>query len=136
MEISNRIKVSKEATDKMKQLKTKLKTGPLYSIARMGLMYSLSDTTPPQKEFYKEDGMDFNKTTFFGDDYYTYMTLLEEYGLYTKPSADKKSTKTDKLSPKQTTSYLIAHTNRGIVKLSNRIKNQEDLLELIKEQNI
>lgn len=136
MNISNRIKVSKEATDKMKQLKTKLKTGPLYSIARMGLMYSLSDDMPPQKEYYLEDGMDFNKTTFFGDDYYTYMTLLEEYGLYTKPTDSNKSEITDELGPKQLTSYLVAHTNRGIVKLSNRIKGQEDLLDLVKEQNL
>ncbi|MFG1593550.1 DndE family protein [Halobacteriovorax sp. CON-3] len=136
MNISNRIKVSKEATDKMKQLKAKLKSGPLYSIARMGLMYSLADEMPPQKEYYQEDGMDFNKTTFFGDDYYTYMTLLEEYGLYTKPTDSRKSEITDELGPKQLTSYLAAHTNRGIVKLSNRIKGQEDLLDLVKEQNL
>lgn len=134
--ISNRIKVSKEATDKMKQLKTKLKAGPMYSIARLGLMFSLSEEKPPQKEFYKEDGMDFNRITLFGDDDPVYIASIREFGLYTKPTEDSPSSLVEDLKAKDATSYLVAHINRGVSKLHNRIKNQDDLYELIKQQNI
>jgi DNA sulfur modification protein DndE len=134
--ITNRIRVSAEATDQMKQLKSKLKVGPLYSIARMGFTYSINDKRAPQEEFYKEDGMEFNRLTLLGDCDPIFISLLRERGLYTKPSKGEVSKKTDKLNPKDATSLMVAHINRGIMKLHAKIKNQDDLLELIEEQQL
>lgn len=133
--ISNRIKISKEATDKMKQLKSRLKTGPMYPIARMALMLSLNEEHPPQKEYYKEDGMEFNRVTLLGDDDPLYTTALIEFGLYSRPTDDKKSELVDDLKTKDATSYLVSHINRGVLNLHTRIKNQEDLYDLIRESN-
>ena len=134
--ITNRIKVSIESTDKMKQLKSKLKVGPLYSIARMALSYSLNDERAPQAEFYKEDGMEFNRLTLLGDYDPIYMGLLKERGLYKKPVNGEKSELVSKLSTKEATSLMVAHINRGIIKLHARIKNQDDLLDIIQEQQL
>lgn len=128
--ILSRLKVSKETTDKMKQVKQKLKIGPMYSVARMGLTLSLSDSTPPQREYYLEDGMEFNRLTLFGEYDSVYMSMLKTYGLY------KDGKEIDDLSAKETTSYLVAHINRGVIKLFNRVKNQDDLFELVQEQQM
>ncbi|MDP7320709.1 MAG: DndE family protein [Bacteriovoracaceae bacterium] len=134
--ITNRIRVSKESTDKMKQLKLRLKVGPLYSIARMALTLSLEEKRPPQLEFYKEDGMEFNRPTLFGEYDSIYTSMLIERGLYKKPKENESPTQVEKLSEKETTSYLVAHINRGMIKLHSRVRNQEDLFDLIKEQNV
>lgn len=134
--ITNRIRISAEATDKMKQLKTKLRVGPLYSIARMAFTYSLTDERPPQEEFYKEDGMEFNRLTLLGDHDPIYISLLKERGLYTRPKKGTKRQKTDKLSPKEATSLMIAHINRGVLQLHAKVKNQDDLFEIIQEQQL
>lgn len=134
--ISNRIRISKEATDKMKQLKVKLKIGPLYSVARMGLAMSLDDARPPQEEFYKEDGMEFNRSTLFGDYEAAYIALLKERGLFKKASKGKPAVEVAVLAPKEATAYMVAHINRGVMKLHARIKNQEDLYELITERSL
>lgn len=133
--ITNRLKISNEATDKAKQLKTRLKAGPLYSIARMGLCLSLEEKKPPQLEFYKEDGMEFNRITLFGEYDSLYTSLLKLKGLYKKP-INGPSVPCDELSPKEATSLLIAHINRGILMLHNRLKNQDDLHELIQELSL
>jgi DNA sulfur modification protein DndE len=134
--ITNRIKISLEATDKIKQLKTRLRIGPMYSVARMALAFSLEDQTPPQEEFYKEDGMEFNRPTLLGEYDALYISLLKERGLYKRTVKGKKPEKVDELSPKDATSYLVAHINRGMMKLHARVKSQEDLFELIREQKI
>ena len=133
--ITNRIKISQEATDKIKQLKARLRIGPLYSVARMALALSLEDEKPPQEEFYKEDGMEFNRPTLLGEFDSAYLSLLKERGLYKKTLKGRKLEKVEILNPKEATSYLVAHINRGTLKLHARIKSQEDLYELIKEQN-
>ena len=133
--ITNRIKISNEATDKAKQLKIKLKAGPLYAIARMGLCLSLEEKSPPQLEYYKEDGMEFNRITLLGEYDAVYTTLLKIKGLYEKPK-DGFSSPCEELSPKEATSLMVAHINRGIGMLYNRVKNQEELFELIKEQEL
>ncbi len=132
--ISNRIKISQEATDQIKQMKHKVKAGPNYTIARMGLSLSLNDTRPPQLEFYKEDGVEFSRNILLGDLDPIFIGMLLERGLYKKPKNGEKSEKVDTLSPKQMTSYMVAHINRGIMKIFNTVKNQEDLYNLIKEQ--
>ena len=134
--LTNKIKISQEATDKMKQLKSKLRIGPLYSIARMALALSLENQRPPQDDFYKEDGMEFNRLTLLGEYYTIYMCMLNEYGLYKKPTKKTYNKKVSQLSSKEITSYMVAHINRGVIKLHNKVKNQEDLYDLIKEQRI
>ncbi len=130
--ITNRIKVSQEATDKMRQLKMRLKTESLYPIARIALALSLEDDRPPQKDFYREDGMEFNRLTLFGEYDPIYMCMLKERGLYKKNNSQKENSMTSK----EITSYMVAHINRGVIALSARVKNQEDILYLIKEQNL
>ena len=82
--ITNRIKVSQEATNKMKLLKTRLKLEVFYPIVRMGLALSLNDKKPPQDEFYKENGMEFTRITLLGEYDPIYMCMLKEYGIYKK----------------------------------------------------
>ena len=133
--IMNRIRVSKESTDKMKQLKARLRTGSLYPVARMALMVSLQDSKPPQEDFYKEDGMEFNRFTLLGEYDSIYMCMLKEKGLYKRNQRKNSFQKVGSLTSKEATSYMVAHINRGIIKLHARIKNQESLLLLVKEQN-
>ena len=134
--ITNRIRVSKESTDKMKQLKMRLKTGSIYPIARISLVLSLHDKRPPQEDFYKEDGMEFNRLTLLGEYDPIYICMLKERGLYKKTREGVRFKKTLTLSPKEATSYMVAHINRGVIKLHARVKNQEDLLFLVKEQSL
>ena len=54
--ITNRIKISKESTDKMRQLKMRLKTESLYPIARMALALSLEDDNLLQEIFIEKMG--------------------------------------------------------------------------------
>ena len=134
--ITNRIRISKESTDKMKQLKMRLKTGSIYPVARMSLALSLQDKRPPQEDFYKEDGMEFNRLTLLGQYDPVYICMLKERGFYKKPRKGIRSQKVETLSSKEATSYMVAHINRGVIKLHARVKNQEDLLLLVQEQNI
>jgi DNA sulfur modification protein DndE len=129
--ITNRIRVSTEATDKMKQLRSRLRISPMYAFARLGLSLSLSEEKPPQEEFYIEDGMEFNRLTLFGDYDAIFTSMLKEYGLYKKTAKGAKLQKLDELSSKEATSYLVAHINRGVNILFNRVKSQNDLYELI-----
>lgn len=134
--IANRIKVSKESTDKMKQLKIKLKTEHLYPIARMALALSLEEERPPTKDFYREDGMEFSRLTLFGEYDPIYMCLLKERGFYKKPRKNNDFQKCTYLGIKEMTTYMVSHINRGVVQLYARVKSQEDLLNLIKEQSL
>ena len=110
----------------------RLKTESLYPIARIALALSLEDDRPPQKDFYREDGMEFNRLTLLGEYDPIYMCMLKERGLYKKNKSQKESLMTSK----EITSYMVAHINRGVIALSARVKNQEDILYLIKEQNL
>ena len=130
--ITHRIKVSKESTEKMKQLKGRLKTESLYPIARMGLALSLDGKRPPQRDFYREDGMEFHRLTLFGEYDSIYMCMLQEKGLYKKAS----NKPVQHLNEKDMTSYMVAHINRGVIVLATRVKSQEELLQLIKEQSL
>ncbi|MCR9203546.1 MAG: DndE family protein, partial [Halobacteriovoraceae bacterium] len=132
--ISNRVRISQEASDQIKQIKQKVKAGPKYTVARMGFVLSLNDPRPPQGEFYLEDGDEFNRGVLLGDYDPIFLGMLLERGLYKKPKAGEKSQKVDELTHKQMTSYLVAHINRGVMRLFNKVKNQEDLFNLIKEQ--
>ena len=134
--IANRIRVSEESTDKMRQLKSRLRTGSLYPVARMALMFSLKDKRIPQEEFYKEDGMEFNRFTLLGEYDPVYICMLKERGLYKRDTKNGRVKKVESLTVKEATSYMVAHINRGVIKLHARIKNQEDLFLLIKEQNL
>ena len=131
--ISNRIKVSSEATAKMTQLKVKLRVQPLYAIARLGFCLSLTDKRPPQEEFYREDGMEFNRITLLGDYDPIYISLLHEYGLYKKSTKGKKTSIVSNLGSKELTSLLIAHINRGVNMLYGKVKNQDDVFDLVQE---
>lgn len=129
--ITNRIRVSEEATDKMKQLRVRLRIAPMYAFARMGLVLSLNDPKPPQEEYYKEDGMEFNRLTLLGDYDAIFTSMLQEYGFYKKVPKGAKAQRQEFMNPKDATTYLVAHINRGIGILFNRAKNQEDLFEMI-----
>ena len=76
--------------------------------------------------------MEFNRLTLLGEYDPIYMCMLKERGLYKKD----KSQKENLMTPKEVTSYMVAHINRGVIALSARVKNQEAILYLIKEQNL
>ena len=134
--IVNRIKVSQESTDKMKQLKNRLKINSLYSVARMSLAISLEDKTLPQEDFYKEDGMEFNRITLLGEYDPVYICMLKERGLFKREKSGGRMKRVNVFTPREATSYMVAHINRGVIKLHARVKSQEDLLHLIQEQSL
>ena len=114
------IKLSNPATRHCQIFKTK--TGLTPNIAcRLGLAVSLADENPPSIELYASDdeGQVINRYTFLGEHELVLMSLFIMW------CEEKKIPENDYYK------HFIAHINRGVEMLVNRVKSLDELINLI-----
>ena len=73
----NKIKVSTEATDRLRLLKSRTRLTPNI-LCRLGFCLSLNESSNPDPNRYSEEGQEFNRYTLLGewDDFY--IALLKQ----------------------------------------------------------
>lgn len=114
-----RIKLSESSTNKLRTFKGR--TGLTPNIAcRLALSLSLNEKNIPPTELYSDDsGQEINRYTFLGEHELILLSLFIQW------------CSENNISPKEQYEYLMAHINRGIELLLNRVKGLEDLVQLI-----
>lgn len=118
----NRIRVSEKADNYLRNLKAKTGLTPNL-LCRIGFCLSLRQPTAPNPEEYDEEGFrEFNRFTLLGQWDSLFVALLKE-------RCQTDSLDIDEVLEEQ----FIAHLNRGILILFQRVKGLEDLSRLIDE---
>jgi DNA sulfur modification protein DndE len=114
----NKIKLTKESSDRLKQLK--IRTGLTPNIlTRIGFCLSLADPTIPDPEDYPEEDREFNRYTLLGEWDAIYVALLKQ-----RIGEEKLVNSHDEID------VLRAHLNRGVLMLSRQVKSLVDLLAI------
>jgi len=118
----NRIKLSQESTKKLNYFK--IRTGLTPNIAcRLALSLSIAEQTKPALELYSDDsGQEINRYTFFGEHELILNLLFQQW-------CDHAC-----VDQSEYYRYLMAHINRGVEMLTNRVKGVDEFTELIKGQ--
>jgi len=116
-----RIKLSETATNKCRTFKGR--TGLTPNIAcRIALGLSISAPNKPDINLYSDDsGQEINRYTFLGEHD---ISLLSIFTLWCHQN---------KIPQDQYYSYLMAHINRGIEILVNRVKGIDELMNLLEK---
>ena len=118
-----RIKLSQGSTNKLQQFKSR--TGLTPNIAcRVALGVSIAEDSLPSLElFTEESGQEINRYTLLGEHELVLLSVFvqwcHEYGI----------------SEEERNKYFLAHVNRGVELLNNRVRGLEDLAQLIKSGN-
>ena len=114
-----RIRLSEKATYKCRNFKAR--TGLTPNIAcRLALAISITEPNKPPISLFSDDsGQEINRYTFLGD------LELHLFSLFVIWCEDNQ------IREDQYFSYLMAHINRGIELLTNRVKGVEDLINLL-----
>ena len=116
----NRIYVSEDSRNKLSSLKSR--TGLLPNVlSRIGLMLSLSEPNKPEIGADASDGSEFHRETLMGEWDPLIVALLEEWCIVNGIGTDDDTL----------IRYLQAHLNRGIRMLYGRVKELEDLENLL-----
>ena len=115
-----RIKLSQESTKKLQLFKSR--TGLTPNIAcRLALGVSLGENSMPALElFTDETGQEINRYTLFGEHELILTSLFLQW------CHDKE------IDPTEREDYFLAHINRGVELLVNRVRGLENLAQLIK----
>lgn len=113
----NKIKLSTEASERLKQLKAKTGLTPNI-LSRMGLCLSLSEPGIPDPEKYPEEDREFNRYTLLGEWDGLYVGLVRQRLL------------NDGLEEDSLESQFRAHLHRGVLTLSRVGKSLPDLMRL------
>jgi DNA sulfur modification protein DndE len=115
-----RIKLSQESTKKLQQFKTR--TGLTPNIAcRLALGVSLGEGSMPSLElFVEETGQEINRYTLFGEHEQILVALFIQW------------CHENQIPPEAQNKYFLAHINRGVESLTNRVKGLEGLTQLLK----
>ena len=119
-----RIRLSENATNKCRTFKAR--TGLTPNIAcRLALGISISETNMPDINLYADDdsGQEINRYTFLGDHE---LSLLSLFIMWCHEH---------KISTNDYYAYLIAHINRGVELLVNRVKGIEELPNLLNDES-
>ena len=111
----NRLRVSQDTTMKLRHLKGRTGLTPNI-LCRLGLCFSLSETTVPNPAIYPEDGVEFNRYTLMGEWDSLIVGLLKERCLEDGLPLDNETL----------VDQLRAHLNRGVVLLYKRVKGHPD----------
>jgi len=115
----NKVKLDVELTTKVRTLKARTGLNPNI-LCRIGFCLSLNEPGIPNTERYLEDGMEFNRYTLTGEWDSLFIALLKERclqdGINLKENLEEQ---------------FMAHLNRGVSLIYNRIKNLNNLAELI-----
>jgi len=115
-----RIRLSQESTKKLQMFKGR--TGLTPNIAcRLALGISLAENNMPALElFTEESGQEINRYTFYGEHELILTSLFLQW------------CHERKIDPKERNDYFVAHINRGVELLVNRVRGLENLAQLIK----
>lgn len=115
-----RIKLSLESTKKLQQFK--MRTGLTPNIAcRLALGISLAEGSIPSLElFVEESGQEINRYTLFGEHEQILAALFIQW------------CHANHIPPKQQDKYFLAHINRGVELLTNRVRGLDGLTQLLK----
>ena len=115
----NKIKISNDATQKLRTIK--MRTGLTPNIlCRLGFCLSLNEPGTPDSSQFQEDGMEFNRYTLTGMYDTLFVSLLKEKCIQEGIAIDDNFSK-----------QFVAHLNRGVLLIYNRIKNLADMKNLI-----
>jgi DNA sulfur modification protein DndE len=115
-----RIKLSQESTKKLQLFKSR--TGLTPNIAcRLALGISIAENNMPSLElFTEESGQEINRYTLFGEHELVLTSLFLQW------CHEKK------IQTPERNAYFLAHINRGVELLVNRVGGLENLAQLIK----
>jgi DNA sulfur modification protein DndE len=118
-----RVKLSQNSTKKLQQFKSR--TGLTPNIAcRLALSISIAEKSLPSLElFTEESGQEINRYTLLGE---YELVLLSVFAQWCHESG---------VIDEERNNYFLAHVNRGVELLTNRVKGLEDLVQLIKTEN-
>lgn len=115
-----RIKLSLESTKKLQLFKSR--TGLTPNIAcRLALGLSIAENNMPSLElFTEESGQEINRYTLFGEHELVLTSLYFQW-------CQEKSIKANERDE-----YFLAHINRGVELLVNRVRGLENMAQLLK----
>ena len=115
-----RIKLSQESTNKVRTFKARTGLTPNIS-CRLALSLSINEKNKPSLELYTDDtGQEINRYTFLGDQELMLLSLFTQWCYE------------NNVARKNYYVYLLAHINRGVEMLTNRVKGLDGLIELLK----
>ena len=114
----NKIKLTKDASDRLKQLKARTGLTPNI-LSRIGFCMSLSDPTIPNPDEFPEEDREFNRYTLLGEWDALYVAMLRQRML-----------NDSLLGNIEEEACFRAHINRGVISLSRQVKSLSDLANL------
>ena len=117
----NRIRISKDATIRLRTLKGRTGLTPNI-LARIALCYSLNNQKISNLVKVDEEGQEFNRYTLTGEYDNYFIALIKERCIKEGLNPDKEFMKQFKL-----------HLNNGIMSIYSRINDLSDLPNLLKE---
>ena len=120
MESFNRIRISKNATTRLKTLKGRTGLTPNL-LCRRALCYSLNNQKISNIVDTDEEGQEFNQYTLTGEFHSYFIALVKERCVQDGLDPDKELIKQFK-----------AHLNNGILAIHSRINDLPDLINLLK----
>lgn len=124
MQKFNRIKISKDATGKLRTLKARTGVTPNL-LCRIALCYSLNNEKLSTLVPSDEEGQEFNRFTLTGEFDSFFVALVKERCVQ------------DGLDPeKEFVSQFKLHLNHGILVISGRIKDLPDMVNLLGVGNV
>lgn len=113
----NKIRLTKDASDRLKQLKGRTGLTPNI-LSRLGFCLSLNEHAIPDPSHYPEEDREFNRYTLLGEWDDMYVALL------------KQRLSHDRLPVEQLEGQFRAHLNRGVISLSKLVKDISDVARL------
>ena len=113
----NKIVLSSEASERLKQLKAKTGLTPNI-LSRIGFCMSLSEPAVPNPDLYPEEDREFNRYTLLGEWDDLYVALLRQRLL------------ADGLPQEEIEDQFRAHLHRGVLSLGRVAKGLPDVARL------
>ncbi len=113
----NKIRLTKDASDRLKQLKARTGLTPNI-LSRLGFCLSLNEAAIPNPDRYPEEDREFNRYTLLGEWDDMYVALLKQRLAH------------DQVPLAQLEDQFRAHLNRGVMTLSGFVKSVADLAHL------
>ena len=119
-----KLKISSELTQKLRTLKGRTGLTPNI-LCRMGICLSLSEPGIPDTRKQPEDGMEFNRYTLTGQYDILFLSLLKERCLEDGIRIDENNIFL----------YFVAHLNRGISLIYNRVRSLGEIEKLLERSS-
>ena len=110
----NKIKLTKDASERLKQLKARTGLTPNI-LSRIGFCLSLNEPAIPNPDQYPEEDREFNRYTLLGEWDDLYVALLKQRLAH------------DGVASNNLEDQFRAHLNRGVMTLGGLVKNVADI---------